>query len=221
MKFVLGFCALSTLPLQSDARPSFVALIPNGKGVTGVAALGHMNAAGGGRTNPFGEAFGAAGREWTKELCEADSDGDGASNGEELGDPCCTWSPSTGFNAFSPSAVPTHPGVANSFSTEQLNAMTCGGEADLNVVASNGDASSTASLSASGSQGLMSSNFGDTSSTSGSFDDVVAPTIQPRFSSGPKLDQTSPAPATSVAQSLKTSAVALYCFSIIALALAM
>ncbi|EEY62330.1 uncharacterized protein PITG_14280 [Phytophthora infestans T30-4] len=184
---------------MNDARPSFVALIPNGKGVTGVAALGHMNAAGGGRTNPFGEAFGAAGREWTKELCEADSDGDGASNGEELGDPCCTWSPSTGFNAFSPSAVPTHPGVANSFSTEQLNAMTCGGEADLNVVASNGDASST----------------------SGSFDDVVAPTIQPRFSSGPKLDQTSPAPATSVAQSLKTSAVALYCFSIIALALAM
>ncbi len=28
---------------------------------------------------------------WTKELCEMDSDEDGATNGEELGDPCCKW----------------------------------------------------------------------------------------------------------------------------------
>lgn len=41
--------------------------------------------------NAFGDAFRAAGFEWTKELCEADSDGDGQTNGMELGDPCCTW----------------------------------------------------------------------------------------------------------------------------------
>jgi hypothetical protein len=29
--------------------------------------------------------------EWTKALCQKDSDGDGQTNGQELGDPCCTW----------------------------------------------------------------------------------------------------------------------------------
>lgn len=34
--------------------------------------------------------FAAAGHAWTQELCQADSDGDGYSNGQELGDPGCT-----------------------------------------------------------------------------------------------------------------------------------
>lgn len=29
---------------------------------------------------------------WTQELCEKDSDGDGLTKGEELGDPCSQWS---------------------------------------------------------------------------------------------------------------------------------
>ena len=29
---------------------------------------------------------------WTQELCNADSDNDGRTNGEELGDPNCLWS---------------------------------------------------------------------------------------------------------------------------------
>jgi hypothetical protein len=28
---------------------------------------------------------------WTAALCQKDSDGDGLTNGQELGDPCCTW----------------------------------------------------------------------------------------------------------------------------------
>lgn len=28
---------------------------------------------------------------WTVDLCQKDSDGDGKTNGEELGDPNCTW----------------------------------------------------------------------------------------------------------------------------------
>ena len=28
---------------------------------------------------------------WTEELCREDSDQDGRTNGEELGDPDCTW----------------------------------------------------------------------------------------------------------------------------------
>lgn len=30
-------------------------------------------------------------QEWTRELCQKDSDGDGRTNGEELGDPNCVW----------------------------------------------------------------------------------------------------------------------------------
>ena len=41
--------------------------------------------------NPFGEDFREQGFAWTKTLCQMDSDGDGYTNGQELGDPCCTW----------------------------------------------------------------------------------------------------------------------------------
>ena len=46
--------------------------------------------------NVFGDAFAAASGVWTAALCNADSDGDGFTNGEELGDPRCVWTgPST------------------------------------------------------------------------------------------------------------------------------
>lgn len=38
------------------------------------------------------QAFEAAGYKWTPELCNADSDMDGFTNGQELGDPTCTMS---------------------------------------------------------------------------------------------------------------------------------
>jgi fatty-acid desaturase len=34
-----------------------------------------------------------AGRRWTVDLCQTDSDGDGLTNGQELGDPHCVWQP--------------------------------------------------------------------------------------------------------------------------------
>ncbi|EGZ07071.1 hypothetical protein PHYSODRAFT_531037 [Phytophthora sojae] len=174
--------------LSSDARPSFVARIPNGNGVSGVAALGHASPSGGGATNAFGEAFEAAGHQWTAELCQADSDGDGATNGEELGDACCSWTPST---ALSSTLSPTHPGVPNSFTAAQLSAMKCGGEADLDA-----SASSVASAS-----------------SSGSFGDVVAPDDQPRFSPGPKLDETPQTHVTSGAGRQQTFVAAICCLS--------
>ena len=53
------------------------------------AGLGHISTGGGGARNAFGLAFASAGRSWTADLCAADTDSDGKTNGEELGDPCC------------------------------------------------------------------------------------------------------------------------------------
>ncbi len=64
--------------------------------------------------NPFGTAFRANGTRWTTALALMDSDGDGYTNGEELGDPMGTWALGTatpgicncatrpGFPAFTP-----------------------------------------------------------------------------------------------------------------------
>ncbi|KAH8091298.1 hypothetical protein JL720_6193 [Aureococcus anophagefferens] len=70
------------------AFDEFRCRLPNGQRLE---ALGHVSAAGGGARNSFGDDFAAAGFAWTPWLCEADSDGDGQSNGFELGDPCCCW----------------------------------------------------------------------------------------------------------------------------------
>ncbi|XP_045188429.2 dopamine beta-hydroxylase-like isoform X2 [Mercenaria mercenaria] len=45
----------------------------------------------GGIRNRFGIDFKLAGLMWTHELCRKDSDMDGLTNGEELGDPNCNW----------------------------------------------------------------------------------------------------------------------------------
>ena len=79
-------------------RPEYQGRIPNGAQVQSVngqpwPGVGHMRAAGSGPLNPFGVDFQAAGYKWTQALCLKDSDGDGASNGQELGDPDCIWSP--------------------------------------------------------------------------------------------------------------------------------
>ncbi|TMW59484.1 hypothetical protein Poli38472_004553 [Pythium oligandrum] len=96
--------------------------IPNGNGINGVEALGHANPNGGGTLNLFGRAFDAAGFQWTTEFCQTDSDGDGATNGEELGDPCCQWTQGTRLQA---SSAVTHPGVANPFTNDQLASLKC------------------------------------------------------------------------------------------------
>jgi hypothetical protein len=72
------------------AWPQFLGMIPNGRAVDfGVVNLGHEQ--GTILRHQFGRDFGV-GRNWTKELCEMDSDKDGQTNGQELGDPCCVWS---------------------------------------------------------------------------------------------------------------------------------
>lgn len=77
--------------------------------------LGHTSCAGGTPTlNPFGEALRAADFQWTTALCQADSDGDGQTNGQELGDPCCLWFTGAPDSAYMAGFSPSHPGDAAS-----------------------------------------------------------------------------------------------------------
>lgn len=87
-----------TVIKSTKALPEFANKIPNGFSVPnpgpqgGIwAGVGHLNAGGGGERNSFGEDFKSQGYEWTRLLCETDSDGDGRSNGIELGDGNCEW----------------------------------------------------------------------------------------------------------------------------------
>jgi len=91
------------------ALPGYRMMLPNSMRVTHYPAIGHVNERGAGEVNKFGMDFKAAGYEWTKDLCEKDSDGDGETNGMELGDPCCIWYEGGGLPSRSWGLG--HPGV--------------------------------------------------------------------------------------------------------------
>ena len=99
---------------QCLAYPSFRSAIPNGDSVPHPCipgstwnGVGHELVQGQGPLNPFGRNFDEAKYKWTMELCRMDSDGDGKTNGEELGDPNCEWIP----DAQPSSRATSHPGV--------------------------------------------------------------------------------------------------------------
>lgn len=81
-----------------EAYPYYRTHIPNGRLVPNPCApgtiwpgVGHENIDGEGKRNPFGRDFEANDNVYNSTLCKKDSDGDGRTNGEELGDPDCTW----------------------------------------------------------------------------------------------------------------------------------
>lgn len=108
----------------SRALSTYVQAVPFGS--TLQCAGCHLSAGGGEGWNPFGQSILVAGGArpevntvdqndgfeldatafWTS-VCATDSDGDGATNGEELGDPGCVWSVGDDDPA---EALPGHPG---------------------------------------------------------------------------------------------------------------
>ncbi|PAA55375.1 hypothetical protein BOX15_Mlig001173g3 [Macrostomum lignano] len=105
------------------AYPTYTNKVPNGNGVQSPCnadelwpGVGHLHQAGGGPRNPFGLDLKAEGFKWTQQLCRKDSDGDGRTNGEELGDPECVWQeggkPSRTDNV-------THPGICEPVGSEK------------------------------------------------------------------------------------------------------
>ena len=124
------------------AMPSFRFRIPNGEGVPcppGVdgcedeacPGVGHATCKGGTfPLNPFGAAFMGAANTCTQDLCKADSDGDGLTNGQELGDPCCEYVEGEVFEPNLPeNYARSHPGFATSTgnAAEHLDAIKCEG----------------------------------------------------------------------------------------------
>ncbi|EGZ21610.1 hypothetical protein PHYSODRAFT_329540 [Phytophthora sojae] len=120
----LAFAAILSSEVEASKR--FVKMLPNGGNVPDAPAIGHPDGTGkSAATNAFGDTFAAAGYKWTKELCEADTDGDGQTNGQELGDPCCEWDKDTNPVVLWTTGV-SHPDDATKKSDPSLWAGKCG-----------------------------------------------------------------------------------------------
>ena len=125
-----GVCTilyLAYLMCQVQSYPQYRDELPNGYNVMNPCnhseiwnGVGHENKLGGGPRNPFGLAFAANNHKYDATLCEMDSDGDGRTNGDELGDPNCTFT--KGSNPSRTTNI-THPGIC-----DPLNSPACHGK---------------------------------------------------------------------------------------------
>lgn len=128
MNFSLAIFALFAFAALTAAYPTYPVRLPNGDAFlrpdSGIDCLylGHDDCVPGAPRNQFGKDFADNGREWNKKLCQLDSDGDGLTNGQELGDPCCKWTPTNGFKLRQMKL--SHPGDPSSKNTAPKK---CGG----------------------------------------------------------------------------------------------
>ncbi|XP_056001096.1 tyramine beta-hydroxylase-like isoform X2 [Ostrea edulis] len=119
----LPFIVTSGLLLPGvNGYPDFKSEIPNGDKVPDPcnkdklwSGVGHLKPGGGGPRNPFGIMFASNGKTWAGIVCDSDSDGDGVTNGAELGDPDCEW-----VKGQRPSRTQniTHPGICEPLDSE-------------------------------------------------------------------------------------------------------
>lgn len=127
---ILTFAAVLTSSSAAFALSSYQADIPNGDATDGFRCLTcHSRSTGGEGWNDFGQDIliagdanpeanptdqdlGFTGRpaDYWAVVCGFDSDGDGSTNGDELGDPDCVWA----AGDPDPDVVPSNPGDADS-----------------------------------------------------------------------------------------------------------
>lgn len=84
----------------------------------GYPAIGHNDPRGGGSRNAFGAAYSKK-SPWNIRYCCADSDGDGQTNGHELGDSCCVW---TKYKIPDNTTDISHPGLKSSTTSRPVPA---------------------------------------------------------------------------------------------------
>ena len=105
---------------ESQARSQRVSQIPNGSRFS--CANCHVNPGGGGSRNAFGQAIesgflngsgSSASVNWNAQLAGLDSDGDGATNGTELGDPDGNGSADAGVTVTNPGDASSVPQIQN------------------------------------------------------------------------------------------------------------
>ena len=119
--------------------------IPNGYNVPSHSAVGHTSADDGTErnVNAFGRDFKTARLVWTKEFCQKDSDGDGRSNGVELGDPNCTWKRGDPAPKTLCSEGITDPSVANKFTSTSCSSSTSTGNTSTGTGTTTGNTGTT------------------------------------------------------------------------------
>ncbi|XP_034322252.2 temptin [Magallana gigas] len=107
------FTVLGLLPLVCG-HPYYRDYIPNGYAVFNPCGASYWQAVGHYdpnhhtvMKNPFGVALSNNNHVWNEALCRADSDGDGKTNGEELGDPNCVFT----LGSTPSQASSGHPGI--------------------------------------------------------------------------------------------------------------
>ncbi len=103
--------ALLVSSTSSTARPEYVDFIPSAP-ADGRCATCHASSMGAGPRNVFGADVEGTitqdGPDWSSLFC-LDSDGDGVTNGQELGDPCGIWTPGTPPLRTDPLSAPADP----------------------------------------------------------------------------------------------------------------
>ncbi len=113
---LFGALALSLAAQTTFAFSSYRSRIPNGTTPPSPESCMVCHQADGPPLRPFGADFNSAGRVWTLALAMTDSDGDGFSNGTELGDPGGIWvqgQANPPGPIYNPSDATSHPTVAN------------------------------------------------------------------------------------------------------------
>ena len=101
-----GGLALALTAQSAFGLSDLVSQIPNG----GVYSCGTCHTSSS-AWNPFGQDFNANNRLWNATLAGLDSDGDGFTNGQELGDPNGTGTPTPGAQVGNPGDPNSYPGM--------------------------------------------------------------------------------------------------------------